>query len=77
MISSNEDINAVDNALYEAQIAMVQLANSCWQNGNNIPTGTVDQQWINETRTQLKEMQDCLNECESANESFQSTTTAG
>ena len=77
MISSNEDINAVDNALFAAQTAMVQLANSCWQNGNDIPSGTVDQQWIDETRTQLKEMQRWLNECESANESFQSITTAG
>ena len=77
MTEQRTDLDRFDQALYEAQVSMVQISKSCWQAGDTTPTGTVDQQWIDETRTQLKELQNWLDECQSANESFQSTTTAG
>lgn len=75
-IIQEDEIRDADNGLFKAQTALVQLSKSCWLNGDTVPSGTVDQQWIDETLTQLKEMQQSLMECQSANESIQQTTVA-
>ena len=68
-IIQEDEIRDADNGLFKAQTALVQLSKSCWLNGDTVPSGTVDQQWIDETLTILKEMQNSLMECQSANES--------
>ena len=68
-INQEQEKEATEDALFRAQTALVQLAQSCWLHGDTVPSGTVDQQWIDETLTQLKEMQQSLMECQSANES--------
>ena len=75
-IDQQEERKVVEQALFTAQTAMVQLAQSCWQDGDNIPTGTVDQQWIDEHLTILVEMRNSLLECQAAGESIQQTTIA-
>ena len=71
------ELDNFDKSLYEAHVAMVRITRSCWQCGDTVPTGTVNQEWINETRTQLQYLQDWLNECEAANESMACITQAG
>ena len=68
-INQEQEKEATEDALFRAQTALVQLAQSCWLHGDTVPSGTVDQQWIDETLTILKEMQSSLMECQSANES--------
>ena len=75
-IDQQQEQQAVENALFTTQTAMVQLAQSCWQDGDTTPTGTVDQQWIDEHLTILVEMRNSLLECQAAGESIQQTTTA-
>ena len=75
-INQLEERRVVEQSLFTAQTAMVQLAQSCWQAGDITPTGTVDQKWIDETLTQLVEMRDSLLECQAAGESIQQTTIA-
>ena len=77
MTNQPTEFDCFDKALYEAQVSMVRISKSCWQAGDTTPTGTVDQQWIDETRTQLKYLQDWLDECQSANESMAHLTIAG
>jgi len=68
-INQEQEKQVIENALFRGQTALVQLAQSCWLHGDTVPSGTVDQQWIDETLTILKEMQSSLMECQSANES--------
>jgi len=61
---------ALEQALYEAQVAMAQLSNFCWSTGDAEPYHAPDQFWISYTATQLSELRTWLEEMQTARDAM-------
>ena len=70
--SWEDDQMHLDQALVQAQRDIASMTVFCWSGGDNFPVHAPDQEWIAETRTQLKEMLSWLEEMQGARDVYTS-----
>lgn len=65
----NEQVEIVDNVTYQVEYQLMVLSNLAWANGTAQPVWAPDQEWIDVTKTQLRDALNALEELQAARDS--------